>query len=150
MCVTSYDRGGATVEMAMNRRVHNTCVLAFRRHLRSLAIVPSLVVMLAFPVSAQTTSDSWIQRSGSGSARPQVVLKRSLTNPHLTTAKAGSYNVTPAAKTNAPAAKDESKAAGTPPDSNVGPKKVGSAILINIDKTNQKMTVFINGVETYD
>jgi lipoprotein-anchoring transpeptidase ErfK/SrfK len=134
----------------MDGRVHNTCVLAFRRHLRSLAIVPSLAVLLAFPVSAQTTSDSWIQRSGSGSARPQVELNRSLTSPHLTTAKAGSYNVTPAAKTNAAAAGVESKAAGTPPDSNVRPKKTGSTILINIDKTNQKMTVFIDGVETYD
>ena len=34
---------------------------------------------------------------------------------------------------------------GTQPEPNLGIKKAGSAILINIDKTNQKMTVFLDG-----
>ena len=40
----------------------NMCRLASGRHLRSLVIVPSLLVMLAFPASAQTNSDPWIKR----------------------------------------------------------------------------------------
>jgi L,D-transpeptidase catalytic domain len=36
------------------------------------------------------------------------------------------------------------------PLSNPGTKKAGSAILINIDKTKQKMAVFVDGVEKYD
>ena len=62
----------------------------------------------------------------------------------------GSSNVTPTAKANDAARRVESKAAGTQPESNLGTKKAGSAILINIDKANQKMTVFLDGVEKYD
>ena len=36
------------------------------------------------------------------------------------------------------------------PESKLGIKKAGSAILINIDKANQKMMVFLDGVEKYD
>jgi lipoprotein-anchoring transpeptidase ErfK/SrfK len=41
---------------------------------------------------------------------------------------------------------------GTPlePESNLGSKNITSAVLINIDKTRQKMTVFLDGVERYD
>jgi len=39
---------------------------------------------------------------------------------------------------------------GTQPESSPGTNKAGPAILINIDKTNQKMTVFLDGVEKYD
>jgi hypothetical protein len=39
---------------------------------------------------------------------------------------------------------------GTQPESNPGTNTAGSAVLINIDKTNQKMTVFLDGVEKYD
>jgi len=50
----------------------------------------------------------------------------------------------PTAKTKAAAATDPQ------PESKLGIKKAGSAILINIDKTNQKMMVFLDGVEKYD
>ena len=49
----------------------------------------------------------------------------------------------PAAKTKASAASVESMSAGTQPESNLGIKKARSVILINIDKANQKMTVFL-------
>src|SRR3974390_2901055 len=62
------------------------------RHFRGLVILPVLAVMFAFPASAQTSSDSETQSTGTA----------------------------------------------------------GPAVLINIDKTNQKMTVFLDGVETYD
>jgi L,D-transpeptidase catalytic domain len=66
--------------------------IAVARYFRGLVIVPVLAMMLVFPASAQTTSDSKIQSTGAA----------------------------------------------------------GAAILINIDKTRQKMTVFLDGVEKYD
>ena len=42
------------------------------------------------------------------------------------------------------------KTKGAQPEPNLGTKKAGSAVLINIDKTNQKMTVFLGEVEKYD
>jgi lipoprotein-anchoring transpeptidase ErfK/SrfK len=139
---------GATVEMAVDQRAPDMCMSAFRRHLRGLAMVPSLVVMLSFPVSAQTNSDSWIR--GSASARAQSELDRPLTSPNPEITKARPNNVAPATKTNAPAARVVSKATGIQPESNLGTKKAGSAVLINIDKANQKMTVFLDGAEKYN
>ena len=62
------------------------------RHFRGLVIAPVLAMMLAFPASAQTSSDSETQSTGTA----------------------------------------------------------GAAVLINIDKTTQKMTIFLDGVEKYD
>jgi len=129
--------------MAMDQRVTVMCLPA-------LAIIPSLVMMLVFPASAQSNSDYWIQSIGSAGVLNQSELNRPLTSPDPASPKAGFYNVVPAAKTNATAARVESKAAGTQPESMLGIKKAGSAILINIDKTNQKMTVFLDGVKKYD
>jgi lipoprotein-anchoring transpeptidase ErfK/SrfK len=67
-------------------------LLASPRHFRGLVIAPVLAVMFAFPASAQTSSDSETQSTGTA----------------------------------------------------------GAAVLINIDKTKQKMTVFLDGVEKYD
>jgi hypothetical protein len=46
-----------------------------------------------------------------------------------------------------PPRESKSKATDPQPESKLGIKKAGSAILINIDKTNQKMMVFLDGVE---
>ena len=124
----------------MDQRVRDMCLLAFRKHLGSLAIAPFLVAILASPVSAQTSSESWFQRTGPASAPAQSELNRPPTRPTLATPKAGSNTHT--AKI--------IKAVGTQPESNPGTNKAGSAVLINIDKTNQKMTVFLDGVEKYD
>src|SRR6516225_3216505 len=62
------------------------------RHFRGLVIAPVLAMMLAFPASAQTSSDSETQST----------------------------------------------------------RAAGAAILINIDKTKQEMTVFLDGVKKYD
>ncbi len=67
-------------------------LLAYPRHFIDLVIVPVLAMVLAFPASAQTSSDAVTQSTGTA----------------------------------------------------------GSAILINIDKANQKMTVFLDGVKKYD
>ena len=69
-----------------------TGLAAATRHFRGLVIVPVLAMMLAFPASAQTSSDSKTQSTG----------------------------------------------------------VAGTAVLINIDKAKQKMTVFLDGVEKYD
>jgi lipoprotein-anchoring transpeptidase ErfK/SrfK len=134
----------------MDLRVQNMCRLASGRHLRSLVIVPSLLVMLAFPASAQTNSDPWIKRTDSASARNQLELNHSPTSLHLAKTKARSSHVADAAKSKAMVASVESKTKGAQPEPNLGTKKAGSAVLINIDKTNQKMTVFLDGVEKYD
>jgi lipoprotein-anchoring transpeptidase ErfK/SrfK len=135
----------------MDLRVQN-CRSASGGHLRSLVIVPLLLVMLALPASAQTNSDLWVKRTDSASARNQLELDRSSTGRHLAKTKARSGHVVDAAKTKAMVASVESTLRLRAPQSepNLGTKKAGSAVPINIDKTNQKMTVFLDGVEKYD
>ena len=133
----------------MDLRVQN-CRSASGGHLRSLVVVPLLLVMLALPASAQTNSDLWVKRTDSASARNQLELDRSSTSRRLAKTKARSGHVVDAAKTKAMVASVESKTKGAQPEPNLGTKKAGSAVLINIDKTNQKMTVFLDGVEKYD
>jgi hypothetical protein len=71
-----------------------------------------------------------------------------LASPNPATAKAASNPITLSTK---PVPTSEaSKSAGTQPLPNPATKKAGSAVLINIDKTKQKMTVFLDGVEKYD
>ena len=89
--------------------------------------------MVASPVSAQTNSDSWF---GSARAHGQLDINGSL----FSTSLVGSSNVTPTANANDAARRVESKVAVTQPESNGGIKKAGSAVLVNIDKANQKMT----------
>src|SRR6516165_2559728 len=96
------------------------CVLTSLRHFCCLVIVPFLVVILAFPTSA---------------------------NP--ATPKTGPNTATPSTETNSPAAKAESEPGSAQPESNPGTRKVGSAIVINIDKTKQEMTVLLDGTEKY-
>jgi lipoprotein-anchoring transpeptidase ErfK/SrfK len=135
------------MEMAMNERVQDVCLFAFRRHLAGLAIISFLSAMLASPVSAQTNSDSSIQWFGSARTHGQLeLINGSFISPSL----AGSNKVTPTAKANHSARRVESKVTATQPESNLTTKKTGSAVLINIDKTNQKMTVFLDGVEKYE
>ena len=71
-----------------------------------------------------------------------------LASPNPATAKTASNPITLSTK---PVPTSEaSKSAGTQPLPNPATKKAGSAVLINIDKTKQKMTVFLDGVEKYD
>jgi lipoprotein-anchoring transpeptidase ErfK/SrfK len=107
-------------------------------------------MMLVFPASAQSNSDYWIQSTGSAGVLDQSELNRPLTSPDPATPKAGFNIVLPTAKTKATASIVESKAADPQPESKLGIKKAGSAILINIDKANQKMMVFLDGVEKYN
>ena len=136
--------------MAIDQCVTVMCLLAFRRHLSALAIAPVVGTMLVFPARAQSNSDYWIQNTSPAGVLDQSELNRPLTSPTPATPKASSNSVVPTAKTKASAGRVESNAAGAHPESKLGIKKAGSAILINIDKANQKMTVFLDGVEKYD
>jgi lipoprotein-anchoring transpeptidase ErfK/SrfK len=120
------------------------CLVASLRHFHSLAIVP-LLVILAFPASAQTSSND----TGTASTPAQSDLTGGPTSSNQGTPTTGSNTATPSTKTNSPATKAESKPGGAQPESNSGTKKAGSAVLINIDKTKQEMTVFLDGIEKY-
>ncbi len=103
---------------------------AFLRHFRTSAFVPLFVVILAFPTNAQTNSDS---------------------NSTGTAGTAGQSKLTgPSTQTNSTAGKAESEPASSQPESNPGAKNGGSAILININKAKQRMTVFVDGIQKYN
>ena len=122
-------------------------LLASRRYFRSLTILPFLAVIIAFPASAQTSSDS--KTPGTGTADAPAQSKLGPISPNPATPKTGSNPATPSTQTNPTATKAESKPGGSQPESNPGTKKAGSAVLINIDKTKQEMTVFLDGIEKY-
>jgi lipoprotein-anchoring transpeptidase ErfK/SrfK len=125
------------------------CLVACPRHFRSLIIVPFLLVLLAFPVGAQTGPDSKMPSAGTTGARVQSESTGEPATSNLTTAKNGSNPADPSTNTNSVATKVEVKPGGAQPESNPGTKKIGSAVLININKTKQEMTVFLDGVEKY-
>jgi lipoprotein-anchoring transpeptidase ErfK/SrfK len=130
--------------MAMDHRVQD--FFSSPRLLPGLAVVLFLAVMLAFPAAAQTSSDTETQ--GTGTAGVPVQSDRGSTSSDQVTPKTDSNSATPNA--NSTAARPESKSAETQREPNPVTKKVGSAILIKIDKTNQKMTIFLGGVKKYE
>src|SRR5690348_7176708 len=111
-------------------RGQDMCVLTSARHFGTLVVVPLLAGMLAFPASAQTSSDS--NSTDTAGARAQSELTAGPTSSNPATPEAGSITAAPSIKTTSPAAKAESKPEGAQPESNPGPKKAGSAVLISI------------------
>ena len=124
-------------------------LLASPKYFGSLVIVPVLA-MLAFPLVAQTSSDSETQSTGTAGAQAQSKSTSGPTSSNPATPKSDSNALTPSSETNSTAVRADSKSAGTQPEFNPGTEKSGSALLINIDKTKQKMTVFLDGVQKYD
>jgi lipoprotein-anchoring transpeptidase ErfK/SrfK len=122
-------------------------LLLSRIHFRGLVIVAALIMVLGGPATAQTSSGSESQPNGT--ATSQLAPKRGPASVDPARPKTHSNTVAPITKIDSGAARDEPNSAGTQVDSTPGIKKAGSAVLINIDKTNQKMTVFLDGVETY-
>ena len=122
-------------------------LLASPRHFRSLAIVPLLAAILAFPASGQTSSDS--NSTGAAGAPAQSEITGGPTNSYPATPKTGANTATPSEQINPAATKAESKPGAAQPESNPGTKKAGSAVLININKAKQEMTVFLDGIEKY-
>src|SRR6516164_11421763 len=110
-------------------------LLASPRHFCALLIVPILTAILAFPAVAQTSSDS--ERTGTASAPAHSEVTGGPSN----TSKTGPNTATPSTETNSTAV------GGAQPESNPGTKKGGSAVVINIDKTKQEMTVLVDGID---
>jgi lipoprotein-anchoring transpeptidase ErfK/SrfK len=136
-----------TVEMAMAQHVKDM-VLTSPRLLHGLVVVSLLAVMLAFPAVAQTSSDSETQGTGTVGVPAQPESERGPTSSNQMAPKADSNSITPRA--NFTAARPESKSAGAQRETDPATKNVVSAVLINIDKTKQKMTIFLGGVKKYD
>lgn len=113
-------------------------------------IVAFLAVMLTWPATAQTSSASKGQSTGTANAGVQAEPTRAPTSAHPANRKTQSNTVAPITRINSGSARNEPDADGTQVESTPRAKKAGSAVLINIDKTNQRMTVFLDGVETYD
>ena len=133
--------------MAMDRRAQEM-FLAPPELLRGLAIVP-LAVMLALPATAQTGADSETQAIDAVGVPAQSESERDSTSSNHVTPKTDSNSATPSA--NSTAGRPEPTPAGTQREPNPATKKgVGSAILINIDKTKQRMTIFLDGVKKYE
>jgi lipoprotein-anchoring transpeptidase ErfK/SrfK len=124
-------------------------LLGSSRLFRSLVFVPLLTVMLGLPATAQT-SGSETQDNGTASARTRLEPKPRPSGVNPARAKTHSNTVAPITKANFGPVMNEPNPAGTQVESTPGAKRAGSAVLINIDKANQRMTVFLDGVETYD
>jgi lipoprotein-anchoring transpeptidase ErfK/SrfK len=102
-------------------------LLAFSRQLRSLLAVPFLAVMLAFPASAQPDPNPANPAAGQTESQPAA-------------GQAESNSANPPTGANPDAAQTD------PEPAPEGPK---SSVLINVDKSSQDMTVFVDGVEQY-
>jgi lipoprotein-anchoring transpeptidase ErfK/SrfK len=126
------------------------CVVASPRHFRSLVFVAFLTMILAFPASAQTSSDSNTQSTGTAGTQVQPESTGGPSSSNPATPKTDADTATPGTQTNSTAAKAESEAGGSQPQSNPATKKTGSAILININKAKQKMTIFVDGIQKYN
>jgi lipoprotein-anchoring transpeptidase ErfK/SrfK len=74
---------------------------------------------------------------------------RGPTSSNPATPKTGSNPATPSTRTDSTATTTESKPGSAQPESNSGAKKAGSAVIINIEKTKQEMTVLVDGIEKY-
>ena len=123
-------------------------LLTSPRHFRSVAIVPLLAVpllaaILVFPASAQTSSEPNSTGSASAPAQSEVT-----GGPASATPKTGADTDTPRTETNSTPVKAESKPGAAQPEANRGTKP-GSAVLININKAKQEMTVLLDGIEKY-
>ena len=125
------------------------CLLASRRHLLIPVFVAFLVGILAFPASAQTGSDSNTPSTVTAGDQAQSDSTGGPTSSNPVIPKTDADTATPSTQTNSTPAKAESEPGGSQPQSNPGRKKTGSAILININKAKQKMTVFVDGIEKY-
>jgi lipoprotein-anchoring transpeptidase ErfK/SrfK len=121
------------------------CSLVSPRHFRSLLIAPLLLGIMVFPAGAQTGSDS----NGTAGVQAQSESTGGPSNSNPATSKTGSNTATPSTRTNPSAAKTESEP-GSQPQSDAGSKKAGSTILIDINKAEQRMTVFVDGIQKYD
>jgi lipoprotein-anchoring transpeptidase ErfK/SrfK len=123
-------------------------LLGSPQYFRSWVFVPLLVAMLACPASAQTSAEP--NSSGIVGAPAQSELMGGPAGSNPAAPKTGSNTSTTSTQPNSTTGKAESEPAGPQPQSNPGPKKASSAILISIDKAKQKMTVSVDGIQKYE
>ena len=123
---------------------------AFSRPIPQLLALSLMGLMILSPAHAQTSSESEGRELG------LFAIGAGTINPG--TPDSGPYAATPAPETN-----ENHSEAGTQPESNPStpqpesevnsinsePTQDGSQILINVDKSRQEMTVFVDGTEQY-
>jgi len=110
-------------------RVLNMRLLMSSPTFRSLLAVPFLAAMLAFPASAETNPEAAAPKAEAG-------------------AEAAKADSNAPVDPNAPPAEPNAVDTAAPAAA-AAPEKPKSTVLINIDKSSQEMTVFVDGVETY-
>jgi lipoprotein-anchoring transpeptidase ErfK/SrfK len=131
-------------------------LLASSPHLRTLLVVPFLAAMLAFPAQAEPTPSGSPPQSeanapagetGTTGAPPAVSQdsnQEAVEEPGPATGDTGGKTENGEAAT-APAAPKDGDAAIAP----AAPDQPKQTILIDIDKSTQEMTVFVDGVQQY-
>ena len=114
----------------------------------SLLAVPFLAAMLVFPAGAETRPNGTPPHAEASPATGQ-------SGPHAVTGEPDSVQTDPEAAAERPKTGQTDSNAGSeqpgtaPTDSNAAPEAPKSSVLINIDKSSQDMTVFVDGVERY-
>ena len=123
-------------------------LLAFSAQLRGLLAVPFLAAALAFPAMAEPNPDSSPPQAEStpdtAPAGPNDAAGEGTSPPADSNAAAGE-GTSPPADPNAPSGDSQS----ANPDADAAPEPPKSTVLINIDKSVQEMTVFVDNVELY-
>jgi len=108
----------------------------------SLLAVPVLTVMLVFPANAETTPEEAPAATQPGAETSPNAAQES---PSGTATSETESQAAPAGEPGEASEKPNTPE-GTP---NALPEKPKSSVVINIDKSSQEMTVFIDGVELY-
>ncbi len=118
--------------------------------LRTLLAVPFLAVMLAFPAYAEPTPDASPAQQTEPSAPSAQTGTDGAPPPHAVNQDSQDAVEEPDAATDdtdsAPDGAPDSDDAATAP---AAPEQPKSTVLIDIDKSTQEMTVFVDGVQQY-
>lgn len=115
----------------------------------ALFLASLLVCALAAPAGAEPSPQPSTQYNGdlpSAAAKPNEAAAQPESNP--STAQPESNASTAQPESNTSTAQPEAKTGAAKPIA-PEPARAGSQILVNVDKTNQEMTVFVDGVEKY-
>jgi lipoprotein-anchoring transpeptidase ErfK/SrfK len=126
-----------------------TCLSAFSRHIPRLLAVSLLGLMVLYPASAQTSSESEARELGA------FALGAGTINPG--TLETGPHAAATAPETNEKVESDRGIEPESGPSTAQAESKAanseltrdGSQILIDIDKSRQEMTVFVDGIEQH-
>jgi lipoprotein-anchoring transpeptidase ErfK/SrfK len=116
--------------------------LRLPKHAFELLIVPFLAFALAAPAGAETSSKPPSAQNGGNPPSAQA-------KPNPAAEQPKSDAATSKPESNSGAAKPDSKSADAKPEADGESAKGGSQILIDVDKSRQEMTVFVDGIEKY-